>query len=305
LREEHGASIGESFSKVILYKTTPFYSTVRSYDIEPGDLALLTIEEVEKCLETACEDAAEETEPSWLIGEYRSWVRRQTLTDDLLSHPNFHEWYLTGGKSILETYENIAENVWPRYLSHRRRVHWHFVRRLAETLSGEETDIDPYVQSAPNARDDSAWAHVRLASLDDGTIFYRLDTVSSGQAALDLRLYCGPKRGENREDRPHWVGLKKTLRASLGERVEENGLTEKVDTPGRQEFTLQKSARETSMCRIWLPPHERGQRPSDIVETFPKVHRAVVETLQDTGEMRKHIEDGRSPTDCHSIDRSE
>ena len=290
LQEEHDASTGGSFSKVVLYKTTPFFDTIRSYDIDPSDLALLTMEEVGKCLETACKHVPEQAEPSWLIQEYRSWVRRQTLTDDLLSHPDFQEWYLADGESIPEAFEDVAENVWPTYPSHRRRVHWHFVRRLAETLGGEEAEMEPYVQSAPNARDDSAWVHVQLASLDNGAVFYRLDTVSSGQAALDLRLYCGPKRGLDREDRSHWVGLKKTIRTSLREHLEEKGLTEMVDTPGRQEYTFQKSARETSMCRFWLPPHERGKRPSEILEAFPEVHRAVVETLQDTGEMRQHIE---------------
>lgn len=280
LQDEHDHD-GASPSTVALYKSTPHYSAIESESV-----TLLTLDTIHECLDAANGEASS----SWLIDQYHEWVRGHALREKLLSHPEFQEWYVTDGEDPPDEYEQYKE-VWPTHPNYRRRVHWHLLHRLAEALDKS----NPHINSEPNVGDETAWIHLRIAKLENsdsgGHLFYWLDTTGSGYEAVDFRLYAGPKRGAD-SDKAAWIDLKRRLRTNLRKRLKAADLNEQVDTPGRQEYTFQKSARETSLCRMWLGDHENGLTPIELTELFPEIHSAVVDVLKRDEEMERLIGDG-------------
>lgn len=180
-----------TLSTVALYKSIPHFSAIESESV-----TLLTLDTIHECL-NAVNGAASS---SWLIDRYHQWVRKHALRENLLSHPEFQEWYVADGEDPPDEYEQF-EDVWPTHPNYRRRVHWHLLHRLAEVLNKE----NPHIKSEPNVSDSTAWVHLHLAVLENsdsgGSLFYRLDTVTDGQEALDLRLYVGPKRGQDGDNK--------------------------------------------------------------------------------------------------------
>lgn len=279
LQTEHDET---TLSTVALYKSIPHFSTIEFESVTP-----LTMDTIHECLDAANAKASS----SWLIDQYHQWVKGQALRENLLSHPEFQEWYVTDGEDPPDEYEQY-ENVWPTHPNYRRRVHWHLLHRLAETLDKR----NPHIKSEPNVGDDTAWVHLRLATLENsdsgGSLFYRLDTIGGGHEALDLRLYAGPKRGKDGDNKSAWIDLKKRMRASLRDYLAASDLGEQVDTPGRQKYRFEKSSKETSLCRMWLGNHEKGLTPSELTELFPEIHAAAVAALQSDDEMTRLIGDG-------------
>lgn len=82
------------------------------------------------------------------------------------------------------------------------------------------------------------------------------------------------------------------MRSSLRDYLEARNLNEQVDTPGHQEYTFQKSSKETSLCRMWLGNHEKGMTPNELTQLFPEIHSAAVAALKSDDGMTGLIGDG-------------
>lgn len=280
---------------IALYKSTYYYGT-----IEDPSVTLLTPREIYECLGVATENGSSE----WIIDEYRRWIGKTVWRDKLLAHNEFHDWYFGVGDAVPDgvSQEDI-EKCWPKRGNWRRRVHWHLLRNVALKLPGvDEGVVRTCLVSRGNANSNTAWVQLRAAHVKSGFMFYRIDRRTHGRV-LDFCLYAGPKQGSPPSDEKRkWVTIKKALRESLRNTLRTCELDEGVHTPGRQEYSFQRKAKETSMCRIWLPSHDhpppdgQGVAPSAIYDLFPRLHGAIVEAVLDVPDLASRVEEWTLPT---------
>ena len=231
-------------------------------------------------LEAACQEG----QPSWPVDEYRDWLTFLRRRDTLYRQPSYQTWYLGGSPDQLPSTE-----AWPAPPTGQRRVYAYILRRLARTTDDLRTDTPIVPDRRPGAVD------LPLASVvangDTGTLCVRLRSDRTDTPTLDLRFRAGPPRSAPQDEKADWIDRKKALRSTLEDQLAAHGLGEHIDLPGSRAYPFQKSAHDTSLCRVWLPGSNSETPPSSAVDPqalpdlFPRLYTAAAAAVRETSAL--------------------
>lgn len=281
LHADAGPAAGDAV-RLVLYKTGEVYRYAFGHDV-----VALTAPVILELLD----DATRADSASWILSEYRGWIRKQVLRDELFANPDFQDWLFEPGGAPEHLAAWLAAKRQDRTV--KRRALWHLLVRLGALLTGQPREtVRRYVHTDWNRPGDSAWSHLAFARIwhDDAwsALFYRVD-YKEVTAWLDLRIYGGPPRGQDTQEKAFWVGLKQQFAAQFRPRIADGNLGAYLDLPGYRHYRLQDSATETSLCRLWLPPHPKGISPSALDVLFPELHRVVSEAIKATPSLKERL----------------